>query len=105
MATGPRPTIAPTLTESDLQASIVDLAVVLGWRSYHTFDSRRSNAGFPDLVLYRDHRLIFAELKSAKGRLAPEQEATLDALMLTPAEVHVWRPIDWFDGTIEGVLK
>ena len=105
MATRSEPTNAPNLTEADLQAAIADLAAVLGWRSYHTFDSRRSNAGFPDLCLWRDHRLIFAELKSAKGKLTPEQEATLDSLMLTAGELHVWRPKDWFDNTIAEVLK
>ena len=51
--------------------------------------------GFPDYVAVRDGRLLFAELKSAKGRLRPEQEAWLADLEGVPcAEVYVWRPID-----------
>lgn len=99
-----KPNESLTLTEADLQSVVVDLASWRGWKSYHTYDSRRSNSGFPDLALWRDHRLIFAELKSEKGKLRPEQEAVLDGLMLTPAEVYVWRPKDWFDATIDGIL-
>ena len=96
--------LAQHLTEADLQASVEDLATFRGWAKYHTHDSRRSDPGFPDLVLWRDHRLIFAELKAAKGKLTPEQETTLDALMLTGSEVYVWRPEAWFDGEIDAVL-
>ena len=56
------------MTEAQLQDAIVQMARVLGWLVYHTFDSRRSAAGFPDLVMVRNGRLIFAELKSATGK-------------------------------------
>ena len=92
------------MAEADLQAAVQDLAVWRGWRSYHTFDSRRSNAGFPDLVLWRDHRLIFAELKGTKGKLRPEQAAVLEALEQTAAEVFVWGPPEWLDGSIDAAL-
>ncbi|MCC6312227.1 MAG: hypothetical protein IT345_15125, partial [Trueperaceae bacterium] len=59
--------------ERDFQALVVQLARLRGWRVYHTFDSRRSPAGFPDLVLARPPRLVIAELKSEKGRVADEQ--------------------------------
>jgi hypothetical protein len=39
--------------------------------------------------------LVFAELKSERGKLKPEQEAWLEALRQVPGvEVHVWRPSD-----------
>jgi hypothetical protein len=50
-------------------------------------------AGFPDLILARGDRLLFAELKPEGARLRPEQAAVLDVLRQA-AESHVWRPAD-----------
>ena len=85
------------MTETQLQSSIIELATLLGWLSYHTHDSRHSAKGFPDLCLAhpRTGRLIFAELKSSKGKLTDEQIAWRDALSQGPAEHYVWRPSDW----------
>lgn len=62
--------------------------------AYHTHDSRRSEPGFPDLVLVKGTRLIFAELKADTGRVSPAQQRWLDALGATSRAV-VWRPRDW----------
>jgi hypothetical protein len=41
-------------------------------------------------------RVIFAETKSEKGRLAPDQEEWLDALAACHGvEVHTWRLSGW----------
>ena len=42
------------LTEAQLQEMVVARSKALGWLVYHTYDSRRSASGFPDLVLARD---------------------------------------------------
>ena len=78
--------------EKDWQRTVVDLAKQLGWkRIYHTFDSRRSTHGFPDLVICRD-RVIYLELKREKGKLSPEQVTWLRALWAAGAEAYVVRP-------------
>src|SRR5688572_19177552 len=46
-------TEAFTQTERAFQAQVVKYARLMGWTAYHTHDSRRSQAGFPDLVLVR----------------------------------------------------
>lgn len=84
----------PALSERQWQAQVLRLAGLHGWMAHHTHDSRRSQPGFPDLVLVRAGRLIFAELKTDTGRLRPEQAVWLDELQRTPAEVYVWRPAD-----------
>ena len=94
----------PAVSEKLLQQGIVQVARLLGYMVYHTHDSRGSEPGFPDLCLVRGSRLIFAELKSAGGRVKPAQRTWLDALKATGAEAYIWRPADWFDGTIDGVL-
>jgi hypothetical protein len=87
----------PPQTEKEFMGQVVALARLRGWLVYHTHDSRRSPAGFPDLVLVRprDGRLVFAELKTDRGCLRPAQVLWLEALRQTAAEVYVWRPAQW----------
>lgn len=90
-------------TERAFQASVVRYAELMGWHTYHTYDSRRSNAGFPDLVLVRRPRVIFAELKSQRGRLRPAQRLWIEELRACGQDVRLWRPSDWED--IERALR
>jgi hypothetical protein len=82
--------------ESAFQAQIKRLATACGWMYYHTHRSDMSDAGFPDTVLVRGDRLIFAELKLDRSYSQPsaEQAAWLEALGGTSAEVYLWRPSD-----------
>ena len=83
-------------TEKDFQIQVLDLAKLYGWLCYHTYDSRRSVAGFPDLVLVHPERgLVFAELKSEKGRMTAAQREWVVAIKTAGGEVHVWCPCDW----------
>ena len=70
------------------------------WRTATQGDGK----GWPDLVLVRD-RVLYVELKSATGRLSEDQSEWLLALEKAHVEVHVWRPEQWTDGTIESVLR
>ena len=90
-------------TEAQFQRTVTDYATMTGWLWYHANYSRRDHAGFPDICLLRDDRLIFAELKSAKGKVRPEQRFWLEMLRKTCAETYLWRPSDWDE--IEEVLR
>ena len=82
--------------EKDFMDDLVEKAGLVGWMSYHTYDSRRSEKGFPDLVLVKPPVVVFAELKTDKGRTSEEQRIWLEQLGLcTDIEVHLWRPSDW----------
>ena len=61
------------ITESQMLAAVRQAAKLGGWLCYHTHDSRRSEPGFPDLVLVRPPVILFLELKGPKGRATPEQ--------------------------------
>ena len=99
-------------SERQFERAVVEYAQLNGWLVYHTFDSRRSNPGFPDLVLVRDGELIFAELKTEKARLSAAQLDWLAALAWVeqsitegcsrPIKVTTWRPRAWPE--IEKVL-
>ena len=82
------------MTEAEFQQQIIDTARLLGWRCYHTFDSRRSEAGFPDLVLVRD-RVVHLEVKSETGRLSPEQADWIAAINAAGGTALVVRPSMW----------
>lgn len=89
------------VTEKDFQDLLLAVARRAGWTSYHTHDSRRSQPGFPDLVLVRPPKradqkgeLLFIELKTDTGRLTHDQQRWLSLLELAGAEVHLWRPAD-----------
>lgn len=78
--------------EKEWQEEVVKAAKLGGWAYYHTYDSRRSTPGFPDLVLARAPELVIAELKTLRGRVSREQQQWLDKLAACGVEVHVWRP-------------
>jgi len=95
------------MTEAELQDAIADYARIIGYtvahfstaispRGQHITPVKYDAKGFPDLVLVRPPRLIFVELKSAKGTVSPDQKWWLDRLDGCPgAEVYQWRPADW----------
>ena len=91
-----------TQNEKQFQQAVIDYALLHNWKIYHTYDSRKSVPGFPDLVLVRD-RIIFAELKRPGGKLTEAQHAWVVALDKAGAEWYVWRPVDWNE--IERFLK
>lgn len=99
-----RQRFARDVSEKEFQALVVDVAKRRGWLVYHTFDSRRSGAGFPDLVLVRE-RVLFRELKTARGVVSAVQKAWLQRLVSAGADVAVWRPADWVDGSISEALR
>ena len=79
------------LSEKDFQRQVIELAELNGFLVYHTHDSRKSAKGFPDLVMARTERVVFAELKTEKGLVSREQWLWLAAL----PNAYVWRPSDW----------
>lgn len=80
------------MTEADFQDQIVQWARLRGWRLYHTYNSRGSDAGFPDLVLVRESRCVVAELKTETGAVSAAQMEWLEALADAGVETYVWRP-------------
>ena len=105
-----RKAAAKAMPERELQENVRQLCKSLGWYCYHTFDSRRSEPGFPDLVLVRMGRLIFAELKTETGRESLAQERWADRLGNVQrhnktVQYQLWRPTQWLDGTIERILR
>jgi hypothetical protein len=101
------------ITERDFQATVIDMARTYGWIVGFTHDSRKSEPGEPDLRMIRPPRVIFAELKTVKGRISkgrwnksgrwlPGQDEWGEALASCPwVEYYLWRPTD----NIEAILR
>ena len=61
-----------TLTEANFQNTVIELAEWHKWRIYHVAKVKgqlrsKTSVGFPDLVLVRRGRLLFAELKTERA--------------------------------------
>ena len=87
--------------EKSFQASVVQLARLLGWRVFYVRNSRGSPGGWPDLVMAKD-RVLYRELK-VDGRLTAEQAEWGDVLTRAGCDWRVWTPDDWPE--IEAELK
>lgn len=85
------------MTEKAFMQQVIDLAHLYHWKTYHTFDSRRSAAGFPDLTMVHPIKgqFLLAELKTDKGKLTAEQRSWYAALCMANIECHIWRPGDF----------
>ncbi|MEV6678635.1 VRR-NUC domain-containing protein [Streptomyces erythrochromogenes] len=85
------------MTEEQFRRRVRQLAAMRGWSlAYHTHNSRRSDAGWPDEVYGhpRTRRTLFVELKTDSGRIRPAQEEWLQHLAACGFEVALWRPRD-----------
>lgn len=59
-----KPGIDPFSNEKAAEDWIAQAARVFGWRRYHTHRSKNSPSGYPDDMLIRGPRLIYAEVKT-----------------------------------------
>lgn len=63
--------------------------------TYHVYDSRRSNPGWPDIVAIRRGRMVVAELKTMAGKVTRDQQEWLDGFAgVLGVEAFLWRPSD-----------
>lgn len=88
------------ISEAAFQRLITDLAEWCGWVVEHNADSRRTQAGIPDLALYRPwgtRRVLLRELKREAGRVRPEQLARGQLYLRCGLDWCVWKPSMWDD--------
>lgn len=90
------PTAAgPDERETPFMQRVIATARRLGWQVYHTYDSRKSAAGFPDLCLVRPGEAILAECKQNREKPTQAQQVWLQLFASVPGvEACVWRPRD-----------
>lgn len=100
------------VTEQQFTDAVIQLAKYRGWLVAHFRAGRtvkgwrtpvQGHKGFVDLVLVRPPRIIYAELKTARGVTSREQDHWMEALKNSGAEVHLWRPADLTDTITEAL--
>ena len=86
-------------SEREFQAQLIKVVEMLGGLVYHTYDSRRSARGYPDLTIVLKNgparRVIWAELKAGKKQPTDSQWIWLRGL--PDHQAYLWRPDDWDD--------
>ena len=92
-------------SERGFQNAVIHVARLCRWHVVHFPDSRKvSEGGWPDLSLCReDGRILFAELKSERGKPSVSQMVIGYCLRRTARfidmekslQYHIWRPSDW----------
>ena len=91
-------------SEALFQRSVVELAEILGWRTFHAARIKghlrtETSGGFPDLVLAKPGvKPLFAELKTDTGVVSNDQ-----ILWLLATDGVIWRPKHW--AVLEKSLK
>ena len=111
MATDARHVLDLAMSEDTFLAMVKKYAELRGWLFYHPWKSSHSVKGFPDCTMVRGGSLIFAELKSEKGKISEAQARWLRELSVFGGRelsvfgirdltfprfgVYVWRPSDW----------
>jgi len=106
--------LTSAMTETQLQAAIIEAARFNGWlvthfrpgmmRSGKWATPLQGHPGWVDLVLAKAPWCLFVELKAAKGKVSPEQQQWLDVLNACGQTAVVWRPADWGSGEILRIL-
>lgn len=93
------------MPEYRLQEHVITAAKQLGFLAYHTWNSMRSEPGYPDLMLVKDGRCLAIELKRDGQEPTLAQRRWLDAFAEVPCiETYVWHGADWESGGIVTIL-
>ena len=93
--------LTSAMSEAELDRAIrAILRDLPGLRCYHTYDSRRSPHGFPDLVIAGANGVLWRELKREAGKLTLPQIQWLDVLAAGGQDAGTWRPGDLLCGRI-----
>lgn len=102
------------MREDDLLTAVLDLCALLHLRTAHFRPARTARGfrtavqgdgiGWPDLVIVGPHRVLYRELKSARGTVSAQQRAWLHALTAAGQDAAVWATQDLMSGRIEHEL-
>lgn len=91
-------TVMEAMSEGEFQTWVIATAKIHGWDAeliYHTYDSKKSTPGWPDLVLAKPPRVFFWELKSMDGDEPKAQKKWIRTLKECGQAAEFIYPCDW----------
>jgi hypothetical protein len=91
---------AHAMSEAYLDNQVWNIVRDLGLRRYHTFNSKKSDKGWPDLVICGPGGILYRELKRESESPTKAQREWLEALRAAGADAAVWRPGDLLHGDV-----
>lgn len=80
--------------ESDIQATIRDWLQWHGWYVWKNHQTLGSHRGLADLTAVKDGRVVFIEVKTARGRLSEHQKRFRDDLVRAGGTYIVARSVE-----------
>lgn len=81
-----------SISEKNFTTRVKGIFRAAGWLTYHTWNSKHSDAGFPDLICVKDERIVAIELKVGRNRPTGHQRRWLEALARAGIETYVMWP-------------
>jgi len=102
------------MTEAQIQREIVKLLRTIGFAVWETSQGyrkdrggTRNTPGVTDLIIIGHNRVLFVEVKDAKGKLRPSQQVFRDECVANGIPWALWRDVrDAWDWTVhEGIIR
>jgi hypothetical protein len=93
------------MNHAQLQKAVTGLCDELGLWWHHEANSRRSKAGWVDLVILGWGGALFAEIKTEDGRRTSKQIECAKQLTRAYLQYRLWRPSDYTSGEIRNELE
>ncbi len=82
------------ITESDIRRQVRDYLRVKGWFVFHVLQGLGCYLGVTDLIAVKDGRVLFIELKTARGRQSQHQKKFQADLEAAGGEYILCRGVD-----------
>lgn len=84
----------PKITETDIRRQVRDYLRIRGWFVFHVLQGLGCYLGVTDLIAVKDGRVLFIELKTARGRQSQHQKKFQADLEAAGGEYVLCRGVD-----------
>ena len=86
------------VTETDIRRQIQDYLRIRGWFVFYILQGLGAYKGIPDLIAVKNGRVLFIELKTARGRQSDYQKQFQADLEAAGGEYVLCRGVDDLQG-------
>ncbi len=84
----------PKITETDIRRQVRDYLLIKGWFCFHILQGLGAYRGISDLIAVKGGRVLFVELKTARGRQSEYQKVFQADLEAAGGEYILCRGIE-----------